>query len=220
MEKGIEVFLESIKEKLLHMSSLASKAVQNSVKGLLENDEKIAKSVIEEDKYINNLEVEIDSLGLEFLARYQPEASDLRFIIAVLRMNTDIERIGDYAVNISKASLYLIDKPFSATLIDISYLAEICSKMFEDSMNSLIIKDVSLAKSVIERDEKVDNICDQIFREMLTYMMENPKLISRGIQLILISRHLERVADHSTNIAESSIFAVEGKIIKHRFEEI
>ncbi len=220
MEKGIEVFLESIKEKLLHMSSLASKAVQNSVKGLLENDEKIAKSVIEEDKYINNLEVEIDSLGLEFLARYQPEASDLRFIIAVLRMNTDIERIGDYAVNISKASLYLIDKPFSATLIDISYLAEICSKMFEDSMNSLIIKDVSLAKSVIERDEKVDNICDQIFREMLTYMMENPKLISRGIQLILISRHLERVADHSTNIAESSIFALEGKIIKHRFEEI
>ncbi|HPO29056.1 MAG TPA: PhoU domain-containing protein, partial [Caldisericia bacterium] len=90
MEKGIEVFLESIKEKLLYMSSLASKAVQNSVKGLLENDEKVAKSVIEEDKYINNLEVEIDSLGLEFLARYQPEASDLRFVIAVLRMNTDI----------------------------------------------------------------------------------------------------------------------------------
>ena len=220
MEKGIEVFLESIKEKLLYMSSLASKAVQNSVKGLLENDEKVAKSVIEEDKYINNLEVEIDSLGLEFLARYQPEASDLRFIIAVLRMNTDIERIGDYAVNISNASLYLLEKPFSATLIDISYLAEICSKMFEDSMNSLIIKDVSLAKSVLERDEKVDNTCDQIFREMLTYMMENPKLISRCIQLILISRHLERVADHSTNIAESAIFALEGKIVKHHFEEI
>ena len=220
MEKGIEVFLESIKEKLLYMSSLASKAVQNSVKGLLENDEKVAKSVIEEDKYINNLEVEIDSLGLEFLARYQPEASDLRFVIAVLRMNTDIERIGDYAVNISNASLYLLEKPFNATLIDIPYLAEICSKMFEDSMNSLITKDVALAKSVLVRDEKVDNICDQIFREMLTYMMENPKLISRCIQLILISRHLERVADHSTNIAESSIFALEGKIVKHHFEEI
>lgn len=220
MEKGIEAHLKLIRKQLLHMSSLASQAIQTSIKGLIDRDEKMAKLIIEQDKYINDLEIEIDSLGLEFLARYQPEASDLRFIIAILRICTDIERIGDYAVNISRASLHLINEPLNAPIIDIPYLAKLSSKMFEDAMNSLITKDASLAKSVLEGDEKVDNLCDQIFREMLIYVMENPKLISKGIQIILISRHLERIADHATNIAESAIFAVEGKIVKHHFEEI
>jgi phosphate transport system protein len=221
MKDGIEASLASLEEKILGMASLASTAIKNSINGLVSGREEILKRVIVDDKYINDLEIQIDSMGIECLARYQPEASDLRFVVSVLRIDTDIERIGDYAVNISKASLRLIDKPLlNIPLIDIPYLAETCLSMLENVISAFVTKDAILAKSVLAGDEKVDEICDQIFREVLTYMMENPKLISRCIQLILISRHLERIADHSTNIAESVIFMVEGKIVKHHFEEI
>lgn len=220
MRDGFEELLKSLRGDIAKMSSFASLAVRNSVKGLIEDKKEILEKIIQDDKIINDLEIQIDSKSIECLALYQPEASDLRFVISILRMDTDIERIGDYAVNISKAALNLIDKPkLNAPLIDIPYLADNCLNMFENVINAFLTSDVSLAKTVLIDDEKVDDICDQIFREVLINMMENPKLISRGIQLILISRHLERIADHSTNIAESVIFAIEGKIIKHHFEE-
>jgi len=168
---------------------------------------------------MNELEIELDELCTNLIALYQPKAGNLRTILMILKMNNDLERVGDLAVNISESALYLIEKPPVKPLIDIPRMAEESIDMLKNAIDSFINKDAELAKSVCEKDTIVDGLRDQVLRELITYMSSDPTTIERAIHLIRISRSLERIADLSTNICEDVIFMVEGKVIKHHKDE-
>lgn len=220
MERHFDEELKELKEKLLRMASLAEQAIALAVKSLVERDRKIAGIVIASDEDINMIEMEIDEICLRLLALRQPIAADLRFIAAAMKINSDLERIGDLAVNIAQRSVSLMKEPPPANpLLDIPHMASLTQQMVRDSLNAFVNQDVSLAREVCRRDDAVDDINHQIFRVVLTYMIQEPKTIARGVDLILIGRHLERIADHATNIAEDVVFIVKGKTIKHHIEE-
>ena len=153
------------------------------------------------------------------MATRQPAARDLRLLTAILKINNDLERIADQAVNIAEIALYLIKEPELKPLIDIPLMAALAQKMVRNSLNAFVYHDPALAKEVCEKDDEVDRLNDQIFRELLTYMMENPRSITRAVDLILVSRNLERIADHATNISEDVVFVEEGKNIKHHLQD-
>ncbi len=210
----------SLKERLLEMAYLVEKMIEKSIKGLVEKREEILKGVIERDEpVVNQIEIEIDELCTELIALYEPKAKDLRIVLMVMKMNNDLERIGDHAVNISESSLYLIERPPVKPLIDIPRMAETTIGMLRDSVDSFIKENPKLAKDVLERDDMVDGLRDQILRELITYMISEPGTIERSLHLIRISQNLERAADLSTNISEDVIFMVEGRIVKHGEEE-
>lgn len=212
----LESRMKQLKEKLLFMASLVEKMIENSIESLVERDEQIAKRVIdEEEPKVNKLEIDIDDMCIEMLALYQPEASDLRAVTMVMRINNDLERLGDHAVNISEKSLKLIVKPQVKPLLDIPRMAEMAVEMVRDSLNSFANSDTNLAMDVRTRDETIDNLRDQIVRELVTYMISQPSTLERALELILVARELERIADLATNIAEDVIFMVEGKSVKH-----
>jgi len=213
----LEKKLTELKKKLVWEASLAEDMVKKSVQGLVERNKEVLEKVINEyEPKMNELEIEMDEFCINLIALHQPEAGNLRTILMVLKMNNDLERIGDLAVNISESALFLIEKPPVKPLIDIPRMAEETINMLKDAVDSFINKDVNMAKSVCERDEIVDNLRDQIFRELITYMSSDPSTIERSIHLIRISRSLERIADLATNISEDVIFMVNGKVIKHR----
>ncbi len=212
--------LNELKRKLIEEASLAENMVRNSIRGLIERKKKILEDVINKDEpRMNKLEIELDEFCTNLIALYQPEAGDLRTILMILKMNNDLERIGDLAVNISESALFLIEKPLVKPLIDIPRMAENVVNMLKNAVDSSINKDTELAKSVCEKDEIVDNLRDQILRELITYMSSDPLTIERSIHLIRISRSLERIADLSTNISEDVVFMIDGKIIKHHKDE-
>ncbi len=212
--------INELKKKLIEEATLAEEMVKKSVKGLVEKDEKILNEVLKKDEpQINKKEIELDEMCTNLIALYQPEAGNLRTILMILKMNNDLERIGDLAVNISESSLYLIDKPLVKPLIDIPRMSEVATEMLKNAIDSFIKRDSKLAKAVCEKDSVVDNLRDQVLRELITFMISDSSTIERAIHLIRISRNLERVADLSTNICEDVIFIVEGKIIKHHIEE-
>jgi phosphate transport system protein len=215
VERHIDLELRRIQEELVRMAGLAEQAVGQAVKSLVAREPALAQQVIESDDAINTLEIEVDESCLTIMARYQPEARDLRFIAMVLKMNNDLERIGDQAVNIAEGALELLKEPPLKPLIDIPRMAQLVQQMLKDSLDALLRQDAELARAVCRRDDEVDRLDDQLFRELLTYMLQDSKAITRGLHLILISRHLERVADHATNIAEDVIYLVQGKTIKH-----
>jgi len=216
----LEKKLTELKKKLVWEASLAEDMVKKSVQGLVERNKEVLEKVINEyEPKMNELEIEMDEFCINLIALHQPEAGNLRTILMVLKMNNDLERIGDLAVNISESALFLIEKPPVKPLIDIPRMAEETINMLKDAVDSFINKDVNMAKSVCERDEIVDNLRDQIFRELITYMSSDPSTIERSIHLIRISRSLERIADLATNISEDVIFMVNGKVIKHRKDE-
>jgi phosphate transport system protein len=211
--------LESLKEKLLLMASLAELMIYQAIKSLIQRDSSLISEVNSQEEKINHLHIEIDEMCLRLLALRQPVAVDLRFITSAMKINSELERIGDQAVNISQCSSFLIKQPQVKPLIDIPRMAEIVQKMVKDSLDAFISRDVNLARSVLSRDDEVDGLKDQIFRELLTFMMSDQSTIPRALELILVSRHLERVADHATNIAEDVIYLVQGKDIRHHIEE-
>ncbi len=216
----IEQKMDELKKKLIEEASLAERMVSDSIKGLLDKDDKALDEVVSElEPRMNDLEIEIDELCTNFIALYEPRAGALRTVLMILKMNNDLERIGDLAVNISTSSKYLIQHPQVKPLIDIPKMADEATKMLRDSIDAFINSNTQLAHEVCERDEIVDNLRDQILRELITYMTADPSTIERSIHLIKISRNLERVADLSTNIAEDVIFMVEGRIIKHHKDE-
>ena len=215
MQRHVDVELQRLKDSLVRMAGLAEVSIGLSVKALVSRDAGLARQVIESDAEINGLEVEIDELCLRALALYQPEARDLRFLAMTLKIVNDLERMGDQAVNIAERTLELLKEPLLKPLIDIPRMAEIAQRMVRDSLDAFVQQDVMRARGVCRQDDQVDRLDDQIFRELLTYMMEDPKAITRAVNLILVSRHLERIADHATNIAEDVIYLVEGKNIKH-----
>ena len=214
--------LEEIKGKLVQSGSLVEGMVEKSIRGLVQGEKAVLLDVIEKDEpKENELEVEIEEVCISLTARYQPQAKDLRTIMMVSKINNDLERMGDEAVNIAEAGLFLIERPEVKPLIDIPRMAEEAEGMMKDSLNSFMNEDTRLAKSVCERDDIVDGLRDQILRELITFMASDPTTIERSIHLIRISRSLERIADLSTNISEDIVYMVDARTIKHRrFEEM
>ncbi len=211
--------LSLVKEKLLSMASLAESMIYKAVKSLTDRRESLFGEVNGNEKRVNLLEIEIDGLCLKLLALKQPMAADLRFITSAMKINSELERIGDMAVNITQCVAVLIKQPQLKPYIDIPRMADLAQKMVKDSLDSFIKQDVNLARSVLTRDDEIDGLKDQIFRELLTFMMSDPSTIPRALQLVLVSRHLERIGDHATNIAEDVIYLVQGKDIRHHIEE-
>jgi phosphate transport system protein len=215
MERHFEQELEELKERLLWMGSLAERAVHESVQALLEGDEARAHRVVEEERALNEMQIEIDDRVVRLLALHQLMAADLRFVLAVSRINADLERIGDQAVNIAESALRLVRHPRVKPYVDLPRLSELAEGMVRDSLNAVVRRDVELAKNVMNRDDQVDGLRDQIFRELLTYMMENSTVVFPAFELILVAKNLERIGDHATNIAEDVIYIVAGRDVRH-----
>lgn len=207
--------LEALKHRLLHMGSLVESQTSKALVSLMERRAELAKTVIEGDAAVNRLQIEIDDRCLKMLALQQPMATDLRLITSAMKMGADLERIGDQAVNIAETALRLLETPPLKPVIDIAEMAEIAQKMTRDALDAFVRRDAALAREVLHRDDKVDQLKDRVFRVLLTHMMADPGTIERALGLILISRNLERVADHATNIAEDVIFLVEAKDVRH-----
>jgi phosphate transport system protein len=185
------------------------------MRALVERDDALAQEVIDRDRQVNTYDVEVDEQCVNLLALHQPAAGDLRFITTAMKIVTDLERIGDQAVNIGQRVLELNREPQLKPYIDLPRMAEKAERMVKESLDAFVARDTELARQVCGKDEEVDALKEQIFRELLTFMMEDPRTIPRAIRVILISRFLERVADHATNIAEMVIYLVEGKMVRH-----
>jgi phosphate transport system protein len=211
--------LQSLKNRLLTMGALVEERVHQAVRALIDRQLEEAEQVIRSDQDVNALQIEIDDRCLKLLALQQPIATDLRLITAAMKINADLERIGDQAVNIAENVIKLLPQAPLKPLIDIPRMAELAEKMTRDALDAFVRKDPELARNVLQRDDEVDNLKDQVFRELLTYMMADPGTIQRALALILISRNLERIADHATNIAEDVIFLVEAKDVRHHHQE-
>ncbi len=219
MDRPFDEELKDLKEKLLEMAARAEEQIGRAVRSLKDRKQEMACEVLEKEEDINRLDIEIDEMAMRLLALRQPMAVDLRFITSAMKIGSDLERIGDLAVNIAERTLELLKYPQLKPLIDIPRMAELAQAMVRDSINAFINGDSVLAKNVCERDDQVDNLNSQVFRELLTFMMEDPETIARAVDLILVGRHLERIADHATNIGEDVIYMVKGKTIKHHVEE-
>jgi len=219
MERQFDEELKKLKERLLYMASLVEESIAMAIKGLKERKKELAQEVLKREESINLLDIEIDELCMRLFALRQPLASDLRFISSGMKIGSELERMGDLAENIAERTLELLKYPILKPLIDIPRMALLAQKMVKDSITAFINLDEKLARSVCERDDEVDNLNDQVFRELLTYMIQEPSTINRAVDLILVGRHLERIADHATNISEDVIYLVKGKTIKHHIEE-
>ncbi|MCJ7586398.1 MAG: phosphate signaling complex protein PhoU [Candidatus Aminicenantes bacterium] len=219
MERRFDEELKDLKEKLLRMAGLAEDSIAKAVKALKDRDRALVGQVFEQEDRINLLEIEIDEVCMRLLALRQPMAGDLRFITSAMKIGSELERIGDQSVNIAERTTELLKVPQLKPLIDIPRMAGLAQAMVVDSINAFVNRDAELARQICARDDEVDQINHQIFRELLTYMMEDPATIPRAVELILIGRHLERIADHATNIGEDVIYLVKGKSIKHHIEE-
>jgi phosphate transport system protein len=215
MERHFERDLAELKERLLWMGSLAERAVHQGVHAVLDTDAALAARVIQEEPAINEMQLEIDDRVLQLMALHQLMATDLRFALAVTRINADLERIGDQAVNIAESAQRILRHTQVKPYIDLPRMSELAEGMVRDSLNAFVRQDVELAKSVLTRDDEVDRLRDQVFRELLTYMMENSSLVFSAFELILVAKNLERVADHATNIAEDIIYMVAGRDVRH-----
>ncbi|RPJ09670.1 MAG: phosphate signaling complex protein PhoU [Deltaproteobacteria bacterium] len=211
--------LERLKENLLKMASLVEKAISDAVQSLTQRDSDLAQRTILSDDAINDLEMAIDEMCLKLLALRQPMAMDLRFITSAMKIVTDLERMGDQAVNIAERAVSLNQEAQLKPYIDIPRMAEIVQSMVRDVLDAFVRQDSPLARSVCVRDDLVDGLNDQVFRELLTYMISDSKTIQRCVHLMIVSRCLERIADHATNIAEDVIFMVDARVIKHHAEE-
>jgi phosphate transport system protein len=207
--------LDEINERLLLMGSLAEERIRSAMGALVDRDRTMMADIARSDDAINTLQLQVDDRCLKFLALHQPMAIDLRVVVAALRINSDLERIGDLAVNLAEASLRYVIHPPVKRLIDLPRMSELAQWMLHEALDAFVARDVRRAEAVIAQDDLVDALKNQIFRELLTYMLGDPRTIEPAIELILISRHLERVADHATNIAEDVIFIVEARDVRH-----
>jgi len=215
MQRHFHEELETLKQTLLAMGGLVEDQIGRVMRALVERDDALARDVIERDRRVNALDVEIDEKCVEFLALHQPAASDLRFITTAMKIVTDLERIGEQAVNIAQRAIELNREPQLKPYIDLPRMTEKAGQMVKESLDAFVNRDTELARRVCAEDDQVDALKEQVFRELLTFMMEDARAIPRAIRLILISRFLERVADHATNIAEMVIYLVEGKMVRH-----
>jgi len=219
MERVFDEELKFLKERLLRMAAYVEDALSLAIEALKDQKEEPAREVLKNEENINLLDVEVDEICMRLLALRQPMAGDLRFITSAMKISSDLERMGDLAVNVAEQALELAKLPLLKPLIDIPRMARLAQAMVRDSINAFINRDEDLARDVCVRDDEVDALDDQIFRELLTFMMEDPHTVQRAVSLILVSRNLERLADHATNIGEDVIYMVKGKTIKHHMEQ-
>jgi phosphate transport system protein len=218
MERVVRHFqeeLEVLKTRLLEMGGLAEERVRHAVQGLAERDFALIDGVLGGDEPVNQLHIEIDDRVLKLLALHQPVAADLRAAMAAVKINTDLERVADLAVNIAEAAKRYSTHPPVKKLIDIPRMADIAQAMLRDALDAYVKGDVALAQHVLDEDDKLDALKTQIFRELLTYMLQDPATIEPSLDLILVSRHLERIGDHATNVAEDVIFMVSARDVRH-----
>jgi phosphate transport system protein len=214
-DKRYEEELKKLREDILYMGGLVEDQIQKAVKSLVDRDSKLAEIIIERDHEVNRLDVDIDDLCIRLLALHQPAGRDLRFITTGLKITTDLERIGDMAVNICERAIELNDEPQLKPYIDIPRMAQISQRMIRESLDAFVREDTDLALKVCKDDDAVDQLNAQIFRETISFMIENPQTISRATKIGSVSKYLERIADHATNIGEMVIFMVKGKSIRH-----
>jgi len=213
--------IESIKMELIAYAGLVEGMIDKSLEGLIEREKELLTNVIENDEpKSNRFEIEIDELCISSIAQYQPKAKDLRTILMAMKINNDLERLGDHAVNIAESSLFLIERPPIKPLLDIPRMAQIAVKMLKDSINAFISENIELAYNTLMQDNTVDDLRNQVIRELVVLMSSSPPTIERAFHLMRISGNLERIADLSTNICEDIIFMVQGKVVKHRADEI
>jgi phosphate transport system protein len=215
MQRHFHEELGALKQTLLAMGGLVEDQIRRVMRALVERDDEQARDVIDRDRQVNAYENEIDEKCVELLALHQPAAGDLRFITTAMKIVTDLERIGDQAVNIGQRALELNLEPQLKPYIDLPRMAASAQRMVKESLDAFVSRDTGLARRVCAEDEEVDALKEQIFRELLTFMMEDARTIPRAIRLILISRFLERVADHATNNAEMVIYLVDSKMVRH-----
>ena len=210
--------LEDLQGRLLEMGTLVESAIHNSVRALTERSETLANQVLGNEDRINHLEIEIDDLAVRLLALQQPMAKDLRFLTAAIKINTDLERMGDLAVNIVERAIALMNRPPAKPLIDIPQMARTVESMVRKSLDAFVKREPELARSVLLSDDTVDRLRDSIHSELISFMQEDPESIPQALDLILVARHLERIADHATNIAEDTLFLVKGVDVRHHME--
>ncbi|MBI4523490.1 MAG: phosphate signaling complex protein PhoU [Deltaproteobacteria bacterium] len=214
-DKRFEDELKKLREDVLYMGGLVEDQIQKAITALVERDIKLAETIIERDHEVNRVDVEIDELCIRLLALRQPAARDLRLITTALKITTDLERIGDMAVNVCERAIALSREPQLKPYIDLPRMAQIAQRMIHESLDAFVREDTVLALKVCKDDQEVDDLNRQIFRETISFMIEDPQTISRAISIVSISKYLERIADHATNIAEMVIFMVKGKSIRH-----
>jgi phosphate transport system protein len=207
--------LRDVKESLLYLGALVEKAIELAVKALLDRDTEIARKVICDDNTIDQLDVEIEEKCIRILALRQPTARDLRYITTAIKINGHLERIGDMAANIAEKAIILSEEPPMKPYIDIPRMAEIARAMIKESLDALVNEDTNLAQKVRLEDETIDNLNEQVFRELLTYMLEDSKNIHRSLIIMQISKSLERISDHAVGIADMVVYMVTGKSVRH-----
>jgi phosphate transport system protein len=219
MERHFDMELKGLNEKLIKMATLAEEMIKIAIRGLVDRNGAFVEEANQKEKEVNNLQIEIDEQVMTLIARMQPVATDLRFLIAASKINSDLERIADQTINICQNALILLKYPQLKPYVDIPLMADVVQKMVDQSLNAYIQRNNKLAREVLDSDDKVDAFKDQIFRELLTYMISSPQNIQQALCLILISRNLEKIGDHATNIAEDVVYMVEGKDVKHHHDE-
>jgi phosphate transport system protein len=219
MERHFDEELNELKTRLLLMGGRAEASVHKSIDALKRRDAALAEEIFADDRVIDQLEVEIDERCIRLLALRQPVGQDLRFITSALKIVNDLERVGDHAVNIAQSAVKLAHEPELKPLIDIPRMAEIATRMLTEALDAFVRNDATAARRILTEDDEVDHLKSQLFRELLSFMIEKPETISRSLELILVSRNLERVADLATNVAEEVVFIAEARVVKHHMEE-
>jgi len=214
-DRHYDAELKDLNLKILEMGGLVEKQIEHAIRGLVERDDDLARATIERDHIVNRMDVEIDDLCIRLLALHQPAAKDLRLITTGLKITTDLERIGDIAVNLCERAIELNKEPQLKPFIDIPRMAQVAQTMLRQSLDAFVREDVDLALRVCRDDDVIDQLTQQLFRELMSYMVEAPQTITRATRLLFIAKYLERIADHATNIAEMVVFTVKGKSIRH-----
>lgn len=217
--RHFEQELEQLKAKLLEMSALVESAIYRSVQGVVEKNEELAQQVLRNEGRINQLEIEIDDKAIGMLALQAPLAADLRLVTASIKINNDLERMGDLSVSIAQSALALVKEPVIRPLIDIPHIAGLAQGMVRKALDSFVNRDPELARSVLASDDAVDNMRTASYHELISFMESNPQQIPQALYLLSVIRNLERIADHATNIAEDVLFLVKGIDVRHHNEE-
>lgn len=221
MERQLDHQLDELRSEFLRMGAAVEESIAQSILALTERSDEVAREAIASNDRIDTWEVEIEEKLLALLATHQPVASDLRLVATMMKINYDLERMNDQAVNIAQRALELNRVPLLKPLIDIPRMADIAQGMVKDALDAFVKLDPELARQVCRRDDELDLLRDQIFRELLTYMRGGqPDTVDRAIHLILVSRHIERIGDHSSNISENTVFLAEGRIIRHQKDNL
>jgi phosphate transport system protein len=214
-DRHYDAELKELNLKILEMGGLVEKQIEHAITGLVERNDAMCRETIERDHDVNRMDVEIDDICIRLLALHQPAAKDLRLITTGLKITTDLERMGDIAVNICERALELNQDPQLKPFIDIPRMAQVAQTMLRQSLDAFVHENVELALSICRDDDIIDQLTGQLFRELISYMVEAPQTITRAIRLLFIAKYLERIADHATNIAEMIVFTVKGKSIRH-----